>query len=119
MSTRSALSARFPSLTPHATDALKVIPGEGMPSQRHHEPGDLFVRVTVRFPDSIPPESIPLLEQALPPRKPLEKFPKGTVLEEVEAAEADARQAEYAEHGEAMDEDEDGEGEPRVQCANQ
>lgn len=90
-----------------------------MPSQRHHEPGDLFIRLQVRFPDSVPLESVPLLEQALPPRKPLEKFPKNVMLEEVEAVEADARQLEYAEAGEAMDEDEDGEGEPRVQCANQ
>lgn len=90
-----------------------------MPSQRHHEPGDLFIRVQVRFPDSVPVESVPLLERALPPRKPLDKFPKNVVLEEVEAAEADARQAEYAEAGEAMDEDEEGDGEPRVQCANQ
>lgn len=110
---------RVPSLTPRTADSLKVIPGEGMPSQRHHEPGDLFVRVQVRFPDSVPPEAIPLLEQALPPRPPLPKFPKGVALEEAEAAEADARQLEYAEAGDAMDEDEDGEGEPRVQCANQ
>ncbi|EKM52078.1 uncharacterized protein PHACADRAFT_262538 [Phanerochaete carnosa HHB-10118-sp] len=100
-------------------NALKVIPGEGMPSQRHHEPGDLFIRLQVRFPDEIPAESAPLLEKALPARKPLEKFPKNVMLEEVEAVEADARQLEYAEAGEAMDEDEDGEGEPRVQCANQ
>ena len=90
-----------------------------MPSQRHHEPGDLFVRVAVKFPESMPLESIPLLERALPPRKPLETFPKNVMLEEVEAVEADARQHEYAEAGEAMDEDEEGEGEPRVQCANQ
>lgn len=98
---------------------MKVIPGEGMPSQRHHEPGDMFVRIAVKFPESMPLESIPLLEQALPPRKPLEKFPKGVMSEEVEIVEADARQHEFADAGEAMDEDEDGEGEPRVQCANQ
>ena len=78
-----------------------------MPSQRHHEPGDMFIRIAVKFPESMPLESIPLLEQALPPRKPLEKFPKNVMLEEVEAVEADARQAEYAEAGEAMDEDMD------------
>ncbi|GJE97939.1 DnaJ-domain-containing protein [Phanerochaete sordida] len=100
-------------------NALKVIPGEGMPSQRHHEPGDLFIRVQVKFPDSMPLESIPFLEKALPPRNALEHFPKNVMLEEVEAVEADARQHELADAGEAMDEDEDGEGEPRMQCANQ
>ena len=90
-----------------------------MPSQRHHEPGDLFIRIAVKFPESMPLDSIPLLERALPPRKPLEKFPKNVMLEEVEAVEADARQHELADQGEAMDEDEDGEGEPRMQCANQ
>ena len=99
---------------------MKVIPGEGMPSQRHHEPGDLFIRIAVKFPESMPLDSIPLLERALPPRKPLEKFPKNVMLEEVEVVEADARQHEFADAGEAMDEDEEGgEGEPRVQCANQ
>ncbi|KIP12385.1 hypothetical protein PHLGIDRAFT_98388 [Phlebiopsis gigantea 11061_1 CR5-6] len=100
-------------------NALKVIPGEGMPSQRHHEPGDMFVRVGVKFPESLPLESIPLLEAALPPRKPLDKFPKNVMLEEAEAVDADARQHEMADAGETMDEDEEGEGEPRVQCANQ
>lgn len=91
-----------------------------MPSQRHHECGDMFIRVQVKFPESMPLESVPLLESALPPRKPLDKFPKNVLIEEVEAVEADARQHEFADAGEAMDEDgEDGEGEPRVQCANQ
>lgn len=79
----------------------------------------MFIRVSVKFPDSMPLDSIPLLERALPPRKPLDKFPKNVMLEEVEAVEADARQHELADAGEAMDEDEEGEGEPRVQCANQ
>ncbi|KAI0075817.1 DnaJ-domain-containing protein [Panus rudis PR-1116 ss-1] len=97
-------------------DDLKVIHGQGMPSQRHHEYGDLFVRISVKFPDSIDPAVIPLLEQALPPRKPIETFPKTVLLEEVEMDEVDARQRERAQGGEPMDEDE---GEPRVQCANQ
>ncbi|EKM55839.1 uncharacterized protein PHACADRAFT_209359 [Phanerochaete carnosa HHB-10118-sp] len=100
-------------------NALKVIPSEGMPSQRHHEPGDLFIRIQVEFPDSMPLDSIPLLEKALPARKPLEQFPKSIMLEEVEVVEADARQHELADAGEAMDEDHEGESEPRTQCANQ
>ncbi|KAI0811115.1 hypothetical protein BC629DRAFT_1031420 [Irpex lacteus] len=101
---------------------IKRIPGEGMPSQRHHEPGDLIIKFTIKFPDFISPDAIPLLEKALPPRKPLEKFSKSTLLEEVELVDADAQQQRRAahSHGDAMDEDDDGpDGEPRVQCANQ
>ncbi|KAK7466934.1 Type I HSP40 co-chaperone [Stygiomarasmius scandens] len=94
---------------------LKVIHGQGMPSQRHHEPGDMFVKLNVSFPDSIPPESIPLLEKALPPRKPMETFGPNVIIEEVSLDEADQRtRREF--HEDAMDEDTE---EPRVQCANQ
>jgi len=96
-------------------DDLKVLPGQGMPSYRHHEPGDLFVHFTVKFPDHIDPASIELLERVLPPRTPLEKFPKSLTLEEVDLEEADTRQRARASASEPMDEDE----EPRVQCANQ
>ncbi|KAI0340161.1 hypothetical protein BDW22DRAFT_1347215 [Trametopsis cervina] len=99
---------------------VKRIPGEGMPSQRHHEPGDLVIKFSIKFPDSLSPDVIPILERALPPRKPVEKFSKSTLLEEVELVDADARQTRRAAASDAMDEDEDGaEGEPRVQCSNQ
>jgi len=99
--------------------SMKVIRGQGMPSYRHHEPGDLFVRLNVAFPDHIDPAKIPLLEQALPPRKPLPTFPKNYHIEEVDLTDLDARQQKVAEkNADGMDEDEDG-GEPRVQCANQ
>ncbi|KAH9914698.1 uncharacterized protein B0H18DRAFT_1087735 [Fomitopsis serialis] len=99
-------------------DDIKVISGQGMPSYRHHEPGDLIVHFTIKFPDSIDPSLISALERVLPPRTPIEKFPKSITLEEVELEEADTRQrARASAGGDAMDEDE--EGEPRVQCANQ
>jgi DnaJ family protein A protein 2 len=96
---------------------LKVIHGQGMPSQRHHEPGDMYVKVNVTFPEHIEPKAFPLLEQALPPRRPLEHFEKHIVLDEVHLSDPDV----HARGGgmrdpDAMDEDE---GEPRVQCANQ
>jgi len=94
---------------------MKVIHGQGMPSQRHHEPGDMFIHISVKFPDHINPDSIPLLERALPPRTPIEKFPRNIVLEEVELGEVDARQRERAHGDDSMDTDD----EPRVQCANQ
>ena len=89
-----------------------------MPSQRHHQPGDLFVKLHVAFPDTLDPQAFPLLERALPPRKPLPKFDKHTVVEEAVLSDLDARQQQEQSQGDpdAMDEDE---GEPRVQCAQQ
>lgn len=95
----------------------KVIRGQGMPSQRHHEPGDMYIRIDIKFPDFIDPTSIPHLEAALPPRNAIQKIPKSVAVDEVELEEMDARQRKKAERlDEAMDEDE---AEPRVQCANQ
>lgn len=101
--------------------ALKVIHGEGMPSERHHEPGDLYVKLSVDFPESLPIDKIPLLEQALPARKALPKFDKHTIQEEVELADADPNEQPHrragGRGGDPMDEDEP--DEPRVQCAQQ
>ncbi|PVF96770.1 putative YDJ1-mitochondrial and ER import protein [Serendipita vermifera] len=99
-------------------DSVKVIRGQGMPSQRHHDCGDLFVHLQVTFPDSIDPSVVPLLEQALPPRKPAQTFGADVLTEEVDLMDMDARQQQEHARGDAMDEDEDGAG-PRVQCANQ
>ncbi|KAF9264925.1 hypothetical protein L218DRAFT_958090 [Marasmius fiardii PR-910] len=93
---------------------LKVIPAQGMPSQRHHEPGDMFVKLSVLFPDSIPLESIPFLERALPPRKPMEQHDGNVLVEEVHLVDVDNTRRDMRD--DPMDEDE---AEPRVQCANQ
>ena len=98
--------------------ALKVIHGQGMPSQRHHEPGDLYVKFSVKFPESLDPSVIPILEKALPPRKPMETFGKSTLLEEVHLSEPDTRRSGRIHDDDHMDEDMP-QGEPRVQCANQ
>jgi len=97
-------------------DDLKVIHGQGMPSQRHHEPGDMYVKLAVRFPDSLDPAVIPMLEKALPPRQPIDTFPKNIVLDEVSLDDVDTRSRGGALRDDPMDEDGD---EPRVQCANQ
>ncbi|KAG5220745.1 Type HSP40 co-chaperone [Salix suchowensis] len=94
---------------------VKVIHGQGMPSRRHHEPGDMFVKLNVKFPEHMDPGVIHLLEQALPPRQPLEKFPKNTAMEEVHLADVD-HHTRHNMSDDAMDEDHE---EPRVQCANQ
>lgn len=88
-----------------------------MPSYRHHEMGDLFVRINVTFPPSIEPSVIPLLEQALPQRKAIQTFPKKIHMDEVTLEEPNDRQKRGMSNGQEMDEDdEDGRG-PGVQCA--
>jgi len=88
-----------------------------MPSKRHHEPGDLYVKLSVKFPDTIDPAAIPILERALPPRTPIETFDKNIILEEATLDDAETRSRGGHFQEDAMDEDH--EGEPRVQCANQ
>jgi DnaJ family protein A protein 2 len=95
---------------------LKVIHAQGMPSQRHHEHGDLYIKIDVTFPESINTSVIPLLERALAPRKPIETFEKNVILEEATADDVDPRSRGDGLRDEAMDEDHE---EPRVQCANQ
>ena len=90
-----------------------------MPSLRHHEPGDLFVHFTVKFPEHIDPAGVAHLEAALPPRAPLPSFPKGLHLEEVDISDLDARQQRYAGGADGMDEDDDQPRAHGVQCAQQ
>jgi DnaJ family protein A protein 2 len=89
-----------------------------MPSFRHHELGDLYVRINVNFPSSLDPSIIPMLEQALPKRKEMQKFGKKYHLDEVTLEEPSDRQKRNVGGGEEMDEDdEDGQGGHGVQCA--
>lgn len=88
-----------------------------MPSYRHHEPGDLYLKFHVKFPEHVDAAMITKLEEALPPRDPVEKIPKNHVVDEVALLELDPRQQRDAQaRGDAMDEDEE---QPRVQCAQQ
>ena len=90
-----------------------------MPSQRHHEPGDLFVKLHVDFPESLDPNAFALLERALPPRRPLPKFDRHLLIEEATLSDLDARQQQEQSRGDSDAMDEDETGEPRVQCAQQ
>ena len=89
-----------------------------MPSYRHHEMGDLYVQISVKFPDSIDPSVIPALEQALPPRKGIQKLGKNAHVDEATLEEPNDRQKRSAaSNGDEMDED-DEDGRPGVQCAH-
>lgn len=120
---KRALSVELPAGEVVKPGAMKVLRGQGMPSYRHHEMGDLYVNLSVKFPESIPVEKITLLEQALPSRDQPAKAQKGLLVEDVvmdDIDEREARQARSANGAGAngMDEDEEGaDGGPGVQCA--
>ena len=100
-------------------DHLKRISGQGMPSFRHHELGDLYVKFNVVFPESIPPHLIPGLESALPARTPAKPVGKGVHVDDVELSEPSEREKHATSRDDDMDDDDEGGqgGGPGVQCA--
>jgi len=120
------LDERFLLVTIHPGEVvkpgeLKSIPGQGMPSHRHHNYGSLFVKFDIEFP---PPHwtddaNILKLEKILPPRQQIESSDE--VRDEVTLTSLDDIQQQTAENhmtNGIQDEDEEGHG-PNVQCAQQ
>ncbi|KAJ5897291.1 hypothetical protein N7504_007579 [Penicillium tannophilum] len=104
-------------------DAIKVIPGQGMPSFRHHDHGNLYIKFDVKFPQKDQLQNLELLEKVLPPRIQQTQPPADAMVEDFEIESIDGSEPSQARaHGAAMDEDdEDGVpgGAERVQCASQ
>ena len=103
--------------------ALKRIAGQGMPSYRHHEMGDLYVKLNVEFPESIPKELVKHLEKALPARTPAKTYPSSIHVDEVGLSEPTEREKASHQNGggrggeDDMDDDDEEGGGPQVQCA--
>lgn len=100
-------------------NSLRVVEGQGMPSLRNHDHGNLYIKFLVDFPskDWTTPDKIAMLENILPPR-PKTKIPKSALSEICPMGDVDPMQearAEGAARG-GNDQDEDGE-QPGVQCA--
>ena len=105
-------------------DAIKVIKGQGMPSYRHHDFGNLYVHFEVEFPDkmAINHENLHLLDQVLPPRLQQHQPPQDGMVEDFDLEDVDPRQQARARGATGLDEeDEDGipAGAERMQCASQ
>ena len=113
---------------------MKVIPGQGMPSYRHHDFGNLYIRFDVTFPTTItgPPgpdgfptsmnqEQIKALESVLPPRDPQKTPPPDAMTEDYTLEKVDMQnEGQRAARATAEDDDEDMHaGGERVQCAPQ
>jgi DnaJ family protein A protein 2 len=106
-------------------DAIKVIPGQGMPSFRHHDHGNLYIKFDVKFPQKDQLQNLDLLEKVLPPRIQQTQPPADAMVEDFELEGVEGSEGEKARaHGAAgagMDEDDDEMpgGAERVQCASQ
>jgi DnaJ homolog subfamily A member 2 len=101
-----------------------MVRGQGMPSYRHHDFGNMYVQFDVKFPErnwTTDPAAFGALKAILPPSPQQNIPPTETMTEIVDLEDVDAnQQARAAGHG--MDEDdEDGHpaGAERVQCASQ
>ncbi|KAF2754254.1 DnaJ-domain-containing protein [Pseudovirgaria hyperparasitica] len=107
---------------------LKCIPGQGMPSYRHHDFGNLYIQFDVRFPERLGgPDGAPLsseqiaaLESVLPPRKSDNKPPADAMTEDFTLEDVDPTREDSRSRGMTDEDDDDmhGGGE-RVQCASQ
>ena len=101
-----------------------MIRGEGMPAQRHHNHGNLYVQFNVKFPDknwTQDPTHFDALRAILPPATS-GILPPDAMTEPADLADLDshARSRAFGRDGGAVDDDDDGHphGE-RVQCASQ
>jgi len=101
-----------------------------MPSYRHHDHGNLYIKFEIEFPtaewaQSLSEETVNALHAILPPPSPLQ-FPPAAHVDETVLSSVDPMQQRRAEMGTsgarangAMDEDDDEGGAPGVQCASQ
>ncbi|KAM3579075.1 Type I HSP40 co-chaperone, variant 2 [Umbelopsis sp. WA50703] len=100
---------------------MKMIPNEGMPSYRHHNTGNLYVKFDVEFPEPnwTDADTIAKLEGILPPRQ-AGPDTQGKQVEEVVLANVDEYQSARMENADYEDDDEEGgQHGPGVQCAQQ
>ncbi|CAD0093063.1 unnamed protein product, partial [Aureobasidium vineae] len=110
---------------------IKVIRGQGMPSYRHHDFGNLYIQFDVKFPDVLPgpdggamtDEQKAALESVLPPRSPQNVPPPDAMTEDFSLDKVDSNRegarAQRAAMGEDDDDEMHGAGGERVQCASQ
>ncbi|XP_065221437.1 dnaJ homolog subfamily A member 1-like [Planococcus citri] len=98
---------------------VKCIVGEGMPHYKNpFEKGRLIIQFLVEFPQSLPPEKIPMLESCLPARSEaiIPENAEECVLLDMDSASD--RKYDHNQSGNAYDEDEPSMGGSRVQCAS-
>lgn len=94
-----------------------------MPSYRHHDFGNLYIRFEVKFPkpqfNSL--DAIQQLHHILPPAETRSLPPSDAMMEDYELVDVTADQRARSQAAGAMDEEDDDvpAGAERVQCASQ
>jgi DnaJ homolog subfamily A member 2 len=100
-----------------------MIRGQGMPSFRHHDFGNLYIQFDVAFPKknwTADHSVFDTLKAILPAQNPSVPPPAEIMTEPADLEDVDPSQQARATGATAMDEDEDGHpGGERVQCASQ
>ncbi|KAI9700502.1 MAG: Type I HSP40 co-chaperone [Bogoriella megaspora] len=102
---------------------VKVIRGQGMPSYRHHDFGNLYLKFEVKFPSHIElnPADKEALERILGPRSEHAQPPADAMVDDFELDDVDPTRDHRAPGGATAEDDDDDmhqHGE-RVQCASQ
>ena len=104
-------------------NSLKMIRGQGMPSYRHHDFGNMYIQFTVKFPEknwTQDPAAFEALRQILPAPSLVNVPPTDAVSDPADLEDPDTNQRGFPTDGDAMDEDDDGHPQAeRVQCASQ
>jgi len=123
---RHCSTPRPPSFTYTNTllGSVKMIRGQGMPSYRHHDCGNMYVQFDVKFPEkgfTEDPAAFEMLKSILPASKTAVAPPKETMTEIVDLEDVDPSQQARAAGQAGEEDDEDGHpgGAERVQCASQ
>ncbi|KKF96103.1 Mitochondrial protein import protein mas5 [Ceratocystis platani] len=104
--------------------AVKMIRGQGMPTPRHHDFGNMYVSFSVKFPEknwTQDPAAFEALRSVLPAQTDMPTPPSDAVIDVADLEDVD-NAGRQGFGGNAMDEDEDEDGHPgaeRVQCAPQ
>ncbi|KAK7884970.1 Type I HSP40 co-chaperone [Exophiala xenobiotica] len=106
---------------PITPGTIRVVKGQGMPSFRHHDHGNLYIQFDVKFPEKSEIQNVEMLEQILPPRMQQKLPASDAMVEDYDLEEVDVRQQARAQGGSGDDDDEDGipAGAERMQCASQ
>lgn len=102
-------------------DSVKVIENQGMPIYRQGGRGNLFIKFTVKFPTKgfASEEKLKLLEDVLPARAKV-TIPKGAEVDDCDLVDVDPIKHKANNRRDAYDsDDEEGGGQPGVQCASQ
>lgn len=100
-----------------------MIRGQGMPSYRHHDFGNLYVQFDVKFPEkhfTSDPAAFEALKQIFPPTVNQVSPPPEAMTEPADIEDVDSSQQARAHGATGVDDDDDEHpGGERVQCASQ